>query len=222
MATYGDMIERINDELLLNGDYNTQIPRAIQTAIKHYEKTRFRFNHGRATTTLAPDFEYQEPPPDMIEEDELMLIDGTERRPLNKRTYLWIGNQSRDLNYRARPTDYAIETDDLRLYPIPDAAYTLQLSYLKSLPTLVALTDTNAWMNDGEELIRLRSKRIMLEDYLRGPESFAEAERLKKREEGDPLTGERGVLGALKDEWKRLASHDMLMPFGFPGDCTER
>jgi len=36
------------------------------------------------------------------------------------------------------------------------------------------------------------------------------------------MLGTRGVLGALKDEWKRLAAHDRLEPFGFPGDCTER
>jgi len=222
MATYGDMINRINDELLLKNEYTTQIQRAIQSAIQLYQKTRFRFNHGRATSTIPPDFEYIEPPPDMIEEDELMLIDGNERRPLVKRTYLWIGNQSRDLSYRARPLFYAIETDDVRLYPIPDQSYELQLSFLKKLPALNANSDSNAWMDDGEELIRLRAKRIILEDVLRGPESFAEADRLKVREEGDPMLGTRGVLGALKDEWKRLAAHDRLEPFDFPGDCTER
>jgi len=210
MTTLATMRSRINDELLLKNEYNSHIDRAIQSAIAIHEKTRFRFNHGRATTTIPADFEYVEPPPDMIEEDELMLIDGTERRPLIKQTYLWIGDQSRAIDYRSRPLYYAIETDDLRLYPIPDQEYTLQISYLKKLPTLSADTDSNAWMVGGEELIRLRAKRIILEDVLRGPESFAEADRIAVRE--------AETLAVLKNEWKRLAAHDHLSSFGFPGD----
>ncbi len=209
MTTLATMRDRINDELLLKGEYTTHINRAIQSAIAIHEKTRFRFNHGRSTTLAPANFEYIEPPPDMIEEDELVIIDGTERRPLIKRSYLWIGDQSRNTDYRSRPLYYAVETDDLRLYPIPDQEYTLQISYLKKLSTLSADTDSNEWMVSGEELIRLRAKRILLEDVLRGPESYAEADRLSAREAES--------LRVLRDEWKRLAAHDNIDPFCFPG-----
>ena len=57
------------------------------------------------------------------------------------------------------------------MYPIPDATYLMTFSYLYLLPTLVADADTNAWMNDGEELIRQGAKRRLWLDILYNPQN---------------------------------------------------
>jgi len=57
----------------------------------------------------------------------------------------------------------------VRLYPVPNGAFPLILSYVRSLTTLSADGDTNAWMTHGEELIRLRAKADLYINYLENP-----------------------------------------------------
>ncbi len=48
--------------------------------------------------------------------------------------------------------------DRINLFPIPGSTYTLTIHYLKALTALSADSDTNAWLTEGEELIRLHAK----------------------------------------------------------------
>ncbi len=66
--------------------------------------------------------------------------------------------QAPSTQYTGVPVDYAIFGDQLRLAPIPDAAYTITFSGLARLPTLSQDADTNAWMTEGEALIRNQAK----------------------------------------------------------------
>jgi len=61
-------------------------------------------------------------------------------------------------SYTGYPRDHAIYEEQIRLYPIPNGAYPLTLSYIKNLSVLSADLDTNAWMVEGEELIRSRAE----------------------------------------------------------------
>ena len=73
------------------------------------------------------------------------------------------------------PVEYAIYNQQFRLYPVPDGEYTLELAYQKKLAALSNDTDTNAWMTDGEVLIRQRAKAIVLRDVIRGKAASEEA-----------------------------------------------
>ncbi|MGL4559846.1 MAG: hypothetical protein ACRCV5_20305, partial [Afipia sp.] len=57
----------------------------------------------------------------------------------------------------------------IRLYPIPDAVYTVTLSYLQKIAEPASDGDSNAWTEEAEELIRAsairRLRRYDLRDY---------------------------------------------------------
>jgi hypothetical protein len=58
----------------------------------------------------------------------------------------------------ARPDYFAYYKQNIRLYPIPDAVYTMTMAYVYKLTALSSGSDSNAWTTDAEELIRCRAK----------------------------------------------------------------
>ncbi|NJO35726.1 MAG: hypothetical protein HC869_24255 [Rhodospirillales bacterium] len=184
MATYLDMINRIGDESL-RSDMANQIKLCIQDAIGHYEVERFWFNQFRDRTfaTAAGQEFYgevdQSDIPHVLEFDAvtsdcrvyaLAALEGRLRaaRGLERR------------RFRARqPTHYAYWGSQIRLYPVPDAAYQIRLSGLFKLPTLVADGDVNAWTEDAEEVVRHRAKAILYSQYLRDDANAARATALE-------------------------------------------
>ena len=101
------------------------------------------------------------------------------------RTQQWFDrNQSLPTVYTGQPDSYAIYADQLRLFPIPDSAgpnngsYDLTLSTLAQLgpSPLVNDTDTNAWMTEGEQLIRAQALRNLYRFPLRDADGRALAE----------------------------------------------
>ena len=78
-----------------------------------------------------------------------------------------------------QPTSYDYYGKQIRLYPIPDASYSAVVSGVYALAELSATTDTNAWMTDGEQLIRARAKWELLTHVIKdkeGADMMAEAE----------------------------------------------
>lgn len=172
MASYLDMINRIGDESL-RSDMANQIKLCIQDAIGHYEVERFWFNQFRDRTfaTAAGQEFYGEADqvdiPQVLEFDGATLTVGSTRWPLVKTGYVEIEDWNADASARGQPTHYAYWGRQIRLYPVPDNAYQIRLSGLFKLPALVADTDSNAWTEDAEELIRHRAKAILYSQYLR-------------------------------------------------------
>lgn len=156
---YGDMQDRIADELIRN-DLTSQIKKAIQTAIRNYERERFHFNETRATASTVDGQEYYDLPDDFISMDSLTVTITDRQYPLIPRTWQYIEDISwGGKTWQGYPQDYAIYAGQFRLYPIPNGAYELELAYIKKLAELEDRSDTNEWMNQGEELIRCRAKR---------------------------------------------------------------
>lgn len=60
---------------------------------------------------------------------------------LQRATEQWIETQySTSSNFQSRPTHYVRRDDTLRLWPIPDAIYTIRILFLRSLETLQYLS----------------------------------------------------------------------------------
>lgn len=78
------------------------------------------------------------------------------------------------------PTMFAVQAGVIRLFRVPDIAYTVRLDGLSRLSTLSADTDTNAWMTEGERLIRTLAKAILLDEVIVDP---ANADRMYGRYE---------------------------------------
>ena len=183
MSTYGTMQDRIADELNRT-DLTSQIQNAIQSSINFYRTRRFRFNEARAVRNTAANDEYVGLPTNFLELDTLGVTVNSRYYQLLRKTHDYLD----EINWGAGtwtgfPTLYALYEENLRLYPIPDDTYELKLTYMKDLDDLSATADTNAWMTNGEELIRTHAKIDLLESVIRGPEANQEAVRLRARED---------------------------------------
>lgn len=209
MSDYGTMVSRIKDELK-RSDLETQIKRAIITSLAFYKRHRFTWNHTRATLALTPNTEYYQLPSNFVEVDTLILQSGnSELDYLYERTHHWLDREKEWDGYRSRPAVFAIQNYELRLYPTPDQTYTILMSYQfeqKSITYSATTTASNEWMTQGEELVRLHAKIDVLENIIRGPESFQESQALRMRE--------RDIYKQLKREYNRASSSGTIMPWG--------
>ncbi len=157
MSDFGTLIARINDELAVPA-IAARIPNAIQAAIRFYESERLWFNEGESTASTVASQQAYAMPTDFLEGDALTLTQSGIRYVLKRRPWPWMRGHNIDTGTTARPRDWSYYADQIWLYPIPDAVYTLTVSYLQRLSALSAYTDTNDWMVHGEELIRERAK----------------------------------------------------------------
>lgn len=190
MTTYGVMKSTIADEIVRD-DLSTQIGRAVINAIKQWEVTRFHFNEKRYRILTVAGQEYYDlitptlltssggavgTGETLIELDSITctISAGQKPYPLTERTQQWM-DDNQSSSYQGQPDSYGFFGDQLRIYPIPNGVFTLNLSTLARLATLSADADTNAWMTDGEVLIREHAKMILYRDVLRDPDGETNA-----------------------------------------------
>ena len=158
------MRNRILDELVNESLTAAQVNNAINSAIAHYQRERFYFNESRSETfaTVASQEFYGTSDnaniPNLSKIDNLTITVNGNRYPLVNKEWDWIDRISVTTTATGQPTDYSYYNQQIRLYPIPDAVYTIRISGLIRTTALSADGDTNAWLTDGEEMIRARAK----------------------------------------------------------------
>jgi hypothetical protein len=168
MATYIDMITRIQDDLVNESITVAQIKNAIITAISNYENTPFYFNQKIGTFNTIGSQEYYGAAaladiPNIVKFRSAVVVDSGYSTQLNAVDFSEMDNRQDNLTV-GRPYAYSAFAQQLRLYPIPDKAYTVDLAYVYKFATLSADSDTNAWTNDAEEMIRQCAKRRLALD----------------------------------------------------------
>ncbi len=187
MATYGDMQTRIADELD-RGDLTAQIKKAILSAIAFYERKKFYFTESSGTTfstVIGQEFYGSSDLAAIATSPMIDVLRGNYvglRVDLTKRAWEYIDDISVLTTSKARPMDWAYRAQQIRLYPIPDAVYTMTIVHLPRLAALSADGDSNAWTNDAEELIRSRAKVDVMRNVIRGPEMAEEVIALTMQE----------------------------------------
>lgn len=167
MSNFLAMIQRIEDEID-DGGIRAQVQRAIQSAIRHYSTYRLFLNERSFTfDTVSSQESYDiDDAADIdtfLDVQDSYLTSGGIRYQVNPIDYPSL-SAAQNGTTAGRPTNWAFFARSFWLYPLPDAAYTVTISGHCRLATLVDDTDTNAWMTDGEELIRQRAKRILAMD----------------------------------------------------------
>lgn len=180
---YAAMQARLADELS-RSDLTSQIKLAILSAIQTYRGKRFYFNELRSDTfnTVSGQEFYTSADladiPNLPDIDSILFNQSSSfRYPLVKRTWaqleLWSINPTTVSGF---PTDFCWYGGQIRLYPIPNGVYSCRISgTIRLTPDpLSADNDTNAWMTDGEELIRQRAKADLNINVIRDPEWQAE------------------------------------------------
>ena len=170
MTDYATMRTRIADELANDGDITSaQINYAIQDTIKQYERRPWWFNQKTATFSTVDGQEYYSSSdlsdiPDIVQIIAATVTNNL-KGPLKPVDYLTIDDEQ-DGSVEGEPRVFAYFKENIRLYPIPDAVYTITLSYIYRLTALSADGDSNAWTTDAEELIRSGAKRRIALNYL--------------------------------------------------------
>lgn len=175
MTTYSTMIVRIVDETA-RSDLEAQIRYAIQDAIKHWEQTGFWFQEEKATTTTVASQTYYGLPSDFLHPKSAKITHGNSYHNLTLKTQDELENEDPGTaQLTGVPDWWGIERSQLRLFPTPNGVYTVTFLYIKSLSSLSADSDTNAWMTTAERLIRSAAKRILYQETIRDAEAADEA-----------------------------------------------
>jgi hypothetical protein len=220
MTTYGDMQNRIADELGGRADLAAQVQLAIQTAIAKWERERFYFNELRAanafSTAQGQEFygasDYA-PLATIAHLDKVTVLVSGNRYTLAPRLAQYLEDVSVNPLVRGQPIDYAYYAEQLRLYPIPDNAYPVSLLGTTRFAALANPGDSNPWMLDAEALIRCEAKMDVYENTLQQSDL---ADRMRLLIHGDPSKpGHRGYLYALKAETARRAAVGRTRPSYF-------
>lgn len=180
--TLGLMIDRIDDELDRGGTITPQIEKAIKSAISHYERKRFWFNEARLTGLVLVSGQEFYTSADNSNIPNLLYIDtfkvarsSTDKWMLDRMPYEEMEHDSdSETGDGGQPTAFAYYAKQIRLYPIPDVSYSAVVSGVYALSDLSATTDTNAWMTDGEQLIRARAKWELLTHVIKDAEGAAQ------------------------------------------------
>lgn len=164
MTTLATMKARIADELA-RSDLTSQIAYAISDAIVAYEDERFHFNETRATTFSTVDGQ------EFYDSNDAAAIGNIQKIDYVK---VYVGNDPHDLAYErpgemeslsvngtqeGTPWAYTWYGNQIRLYPVPDQAYTVRVG--ASVKVAAPATDgeaNNPWMTHAERLIRSRAK----------------------------------------------------------------
>jgi len=228
MTTYGDMQNRIADELGGRADLAAQIQLAIQTAIAKWERERFYFNEIRYdavssplfTTSQGQEFYGASTSPSsagaiatIAHLDKVTVLVSGNRYTLAPRLAQYLEDISVNPIVQGQPVDYAYYAEQLRLYPIPDNAYPIGVLGTTRFAALVNTGDSNAWMLDAEALVRCEAKMDLYENTLQQPDL---ADRMRLLIHGDPSKpGHRGYLYALKAETARRAAVGRTRPSYF-------
>lgn len=204
MPTWGTMKTRIANELA-RSDLTSEIATAMWGAVRYYQRTE-RFVSGEYVSTFST-VASQEWYTDAQTSYNLMYLAGDDSltitvdgmpQPMRKMSYEEMEALSVSSTTVGIPTHYCFYRERLRLYPVPDAVYTLTLSgnrawiyagfrtfpYAGS-PPVGTFDDTEPqdsaegfWTTEAEELIRLHAKIDLFTNVIRDP---AEAATLEPR-----------------------------------------
>jgi len=185
MPTLGTAVAAIRGDLNRDSTFDARIQEAIVNALRFYRARRYGFNTKRKTITVTGEFTSLTA--NFIEIDYAKLEVGQRLKPLVERTYTWLNETKLDESLSSEPVWYAIQERNLRLYPPPDQTYSVQIHFLYDIGSTISLstsdsTTTNAWLDEGYEVIRLHATVEVLEMYIDGPEAQAKADRLRLRE----------------------------------------
>lgn len=185
MSTFGEIQSRINSDYLNRTDLSAATQRSIFAAIRHYESQRFNFNETATTLATSAGQTFVSFPSNLIALDYIQITEASSDIELIYRDYDWIkrANVSRT---QSVPTHYTIYQNRIELFPIPDSAYSIPVSYIKRLSQLSADSDTNAWTSgEAEDVIVYHATKLMWANVLRNTEEalkYAELERASKSE----------------------------------------
>jgi hypothetical protein len=170
MGTLLELKTRIAQDLTRD-DLTSQIANAVSDAARLYARERFWFNTTRTMTfnTVVNQTDYGTAAlaaiPNFVRIDALFLPRTQSIYPLDRYEAPDFEVLSGGMSGGGRPTAFTYIDQMIRLWPTPNMIYALRIIGHYKLP-LPADSDTNAWTDDAEELIRSHAKMLLYTDVL--------------------------------------------------------
>lgn len=183
MTALADLKSRIAFEIDRT-DMTSAIASAITSAVNYYKFRRFAFNDSTDSFTTADGtYEYTTAlgspntlPDDILELDTARItISSSDRYHLEPVSFEALDATDTSSTYKSRPIWYAWRAEGLRLYPIPNGAYVVDLNYLADV-------EEETWATRAEALIRCRAKKELFTHVLRDPQMAAAMEIFEDQE----------------------------------------
>jgi len=144
------------DDMGSGGDLETVLANAIDRAIEYYADELFWFNRASATPNTVGGQNYIALPAGMRRAD---LITYSQQQLFKVNL-----EQIEYLTDTGIPTRWAADGNNIRLWPAPDAVYSLAVYGVADLGTPVT---TNAWTTEALDLIDARVRFTLFRDILR-------------------------------------------------------
>lgn len=171
MSTYAQVAANIADKLV-NTDFSSQINAEINDAIAFYASESFYFTETSGTfNTVAGQKSYgsADSVPTNIKQIDLVMVTISSNNFIYPDNVSYDEIQTMDSNsMRGQPNKYAYYTQKFYLYPLPDAVYTVTVSYKKNYTDLSVGSDTNDFTTIplAKKLIESRVMKIMYAEWL--------------------------------------------------------
>ena len=141
---------------LSRDDLTTQIASAVTASIARWQSKRFWFNQIRSITfnTVANQEFYTSADnayiPQLLDIDFIKAtVNGSTYEVLPK-PYAELERKQSLSTITGYPGEYAYYGQSLRLYPIPNGAYSTRISALVRLTALASDSDSNAWTTEAD------------------------------------------------------------------------
>lgn len=170
-VTFGAMKDRISSET--NRDSTEEVAAigdAIVTAIRFHDRKRFWFTETNTTLTVSAAANTVSLPTDFRALINLRVLVNSQYigkdggfLPVS---YEQLKNDETDPTRTGSPEEYSLFGSQIRVTPLADQAYTLDIDYTRGDTTYPSADgDTSIWLGDeGQDLIRNKAKAIFCRD----------------------------------------------------------
>jgi hypothetical protein len=185
MATFGEIIAQVANDLART-NINSEIGDEVNNAIRFYDTKRVWFNEKRDLTfsTVIGQEEYTSAAnadiPNLIKIDGMFTTLGSTDKwvmtPMDAVWREWLTPP----NDPGRPTHYTNYNRVLRLWPVPDAVYTVRVMGWYRLAALSVDADENIWTQEASDLVRMSAKRRVLANVVQDYEAAAAVQALER------------------------------------------
>lgn len=149
--------------------------RFVQNAIRHYAGRRWWFNEmiDTSQTTVANTEEYDLPAGMRVVDTVSVEVTPNDPYPLTYRDHAYFERVRVGATiHLGLPDDYTIFDEKIRIYPIPDGAYSLRITGY-GLSSTDADDNTSPWSNAAYNLICCRARALIERDHFMNPEGYA-------------------------------------------------
>lgn len=165
MATYEQAVNQIISELTRSDTSITSfVQQEVLQACDFYNSTRFWFNEAKANFITSASQNSYTGTTNILELDSVLItMPGGSKYELEPMNYA-VMNALDMGNFVGQPTHYSYFAEAFRLYPTPNASFTIDIAYQARFATLSATGDSNALLTHGLELIKSRAKKNIYAD----------------------------------------------------------